>query len=97
MSQAQKKVLSEVPKEIRKVYYKAFSFTKRWQDEGILLTYKKAINKLDIEIEKFNCNYNFKLVNAILLKFNTYYIKVKMAAVKNKKLDRDNKDIVKKF
>ena len=62
-----------------------------------MLTYKKVINKLDIEIKKFNCNYNFKLVNTILPEFNIYYIKVKMAAVKNKKLDRDNKDIIKKF
>ena len=62
-----------------------------------MLIYKKVINKLDIEIKKFNRDYNFKLVNAILPKFNIYYIKAKMAAVKNKKLDRDNKDMVKKF
>jgi hypothetical protein len=65
------------------VYYKAFPIIKQWWDEGILLTYKKAINKLDIEIEKFNYDYNSKLVQAITPKFNIYYIKAKMAAVKN--------------
>ena len=60
-------------------------------------TYKKVINKLNIEIKKFNHNYNSKLVDAISPKFNIYYIKAKIAIVKNKKLDRNNKDIVKKF
>ena len=83
MSQTLKKGLSEVLKEIKKVYYKAFPIIRRWWDEGISSTHKKAINKLDIEIEKFNHNYNFKLVQAITPKFNTYYIEAKMAAVKN--------------
>jgi hypothetical protein len=65
------------------VYYKAFPIVKRWWDKGISSTYKKAINKLDAEIKKFNRDYNFKLVQAITPKFNTYYIKAKMAAVKN--------------
>jgi hypothetical protein len=65
------------------VYCKAFPIVRWWWDEGILLIYKKVINKLDIEIEKFNCDYNFKLVQAITPEFNIYYIKAKMAAVKN--------------
>jgi hypothetical protein len=56
-----------------------------------------VINKLDVEIEKFNCNYNSKLVQAITPKFNTYYIKAKIAAVKNQTLNKDNKDVIKKF
>jgi hypothetical protein len=79
------------------VYHKAFPIVKWWWDKGILLTYKKAINKLDTEIKKFNHNYNFKLVQAITLKFNTYYIKAKIAIVKNQTLNKDNKDAVKKF
>ena len=83
MLQALEKGLSEVLKEIRKVYRKAFPIVRWWWDEGISSIYKKAINKLDVEIEKFNYNYNFKLVQAIKFKFNIYYIKAKMAAVKN--------------
>ena len=79
------------------MYYKAFPFAKQWWDKGILLTYKKTINKLNIEIKKFNRNYNSKLIDIISPKFNIYYTKAKMAAVKNKKLDRDNKNIIKKF
>jgi hypothetical protein len=56
-----------------------------------------VINKLDTEIEKFNYDYNSKLVQAITLKFNIYYIEAKMAAVKNQTLDKDNKDAMKKF
>ena len=79
------------------MYYKAFPFVKQWWDEGILSTYKKVINKLDIKIEKFNCDYNFKLVYALSPKFNEYYYKAKMAALKNQTLDKDNRDIVKMF
>jgi hypothetical protein len=83
MLQAQKKGLSKVLEEIKKVYCKAFPIIRRWWDEGILSTYKKAINKLDVEIDKFNYNYNSKLIQAITPKFNIYYIETKMAAVKN--------------
>jgi hypothetical protein len=61
MSQAWEKGLSKVLEEIRKVYRKAFPSIRRWWDIGILLTYKKAINKLDTEIKKFNRDYNSKL------------------------------------
>ena len=50
---------------------------------GILLTYKKAISKLDTEIEKFNRDYNSKLTQAISSKFNINYKKAKKAIVKN--------------
>jgi len=56
-----------------------------------------VINKLDAGIEKFNYDYNSKLVYAISSKFNIYYKKAKKAAVKNKILDRNDKNIVKKF
>ena len=79
------------------MYYKAFPFIRRWWDEAILSTYKKVINKLNTEIKRFNCNYNSKLVHALLLKFNKYYIKTKMAALKNLTLDKDNRDIIKIF
>ena len=79
------------------MYYKAFPFVKRWWDEGILSTYKKAINKLDIKIEKFNCDYNSKLVHALSPEFDEYYHKAKMAALKNQTLDKDDRDIVKIF
>ena len=97
MSQAWEKGLSKVPEEIKKVYCKAFPIIRWWWDEGILSIYKKAINKLDVEIKKFNCDYNFKLVQAIKPEFDIYYIEAKMAAVKNQTLDKDDKDIVKKF
>ena len=58
---------------------------------------KKAISKLDAKIEKFNCNYNFKLAHAISPEFDINYKETKEAAVKNKKLDKNNKDVVKKF
>ena len=83
MSQAREKGLSEVPEEIRKVYRKAFPFIRRWQDIGISLTYKKAINKLDAEIKKFNRDYNSKLTQAISPEFNINYEKAKKAIVKN--------------
>ena len=83
MLQALEKGLSEVLKEIRKVYCKAFPIVRQQWDEGISSTYKKVINKLDIKIKKFNYDYNSKLVQAIIPKFNIYYIKVKMATVKN--------------
>ena len=79
------------------MYYKAFPFVRRWWDKGILLTHKKVINKLDTKIEKFNYNYNFKLVYALLLEFNEYYYKAKMTALKNQILDKDDRDIVKMF
>ena len=97
MSQAWENGLSEVLEEIRKVYYKAFPFVRWWWDEGILSTHEKVINKLDIKIEKFNCDYNFKLVHALLLKFDEYYHKAKIAVLKNQILDKDNRDIVKIF
>jgi hypothetical protein len=62
-----------------------------------LLSYKKAINKLNIKIKKFNRDYNSKLTHDILFKFNIHYLKAKMAAVKNQTLNRDNKDVVKEF
>ena len=55
------------------------------------------INKLDAGIEKFNHNYNSKLVYAISFEFNIYYKKAKKAIVKNKILNGNNKNIVKKF
>ena len=79
------------------MYRKAFPFIRRWWDKSIRSTYKKAINKLDVGIEKFNRDYNSKLVHAISLKFNIYYKKAKKAAVKNKTLDGNNKNVVKKF
>ena len=79
------------------MYYKAFPFVRRWWDKGISLTYKKVINKLDTEIEKFNYDYNFKLVYTLLPKFNKYYYKAKMAVLKNQTLDKDNRDTVKIF
>jgi len=50
-----------------------------------------------VEIEKFNSNYNSKLAQAISPKFNIVYLEAKEAIVKNKTLDENNKDIVKKF
>ena len=97
MSQAREKGLSEVPEEIRKMYRKAFPFVRRQWDKGIRLTYKKVINKLDAGIEKFNHNHNSKLVHAISPKFNIYYEKAKKAAVKNKTLDGNDENVVKKF
>ena len=83
MLQAQEKGLSEILKEIKKVYCKAFPFIRQQWNAGILSTYKKVISKLDAEIKKFNRNYNFKLTQAISLKFNINYKKAKKAAVKN--------------
>jgi len=56
-----------------------------------------VINKLDTGIEKFNHDHNSKLVYAISSEFNIYYKKVKKAIIKNKTLDRNDKDIIKKF
>ena len=79
------------------MYYKAFPFVRRWWDKGISSTYKKVINKLDIKIEKFNCDYNFKLVYTLSPKFNKYYYKTKITALKNQTLNKDDRDIVKMF
>jgi len=79
------------------VYRKAFPFIRWWWDKGIRSTYEKAINKLNVEIEKFNRDYNSKLVYAISLKFDMHYKKAKKAVVKNKTLDGNDKNIVKKF
>ena len=79
------------------MYHQAFPFVRWWWDTGILSTHEKAISKLDTKIEKFNHNYNFKLAHAISLKFNINYKKTKKTAVKNKKLDKNDKDVIKKF
>ena len=55
------------------------------------------INKLDTGIEKFNHDHNSKLVYAISSKFNITYLKTKKAIIKNKILDKNNKNMVKKF
>ena len=62
-----------------------------------MLTYEKVINKLDAKIEKFNRDHNSKLAQAISPEFNINYKKAKKAVVKNQILDKNDKDIVKKF